>query len=347
MLGIEQFALAHSLGSSHGETRLIRKAYFESAGYVPLLHRTYELWNQLSLESRVPLLHQSGLLIITPNSGATGIAREGVLNTAKEHQIPIEILDTKEMARRFPQFKVPEGYDGILEPGAGYLLVERCVEEASRLAALHGAEILQHHPVQSWSSDGETVTVRTENETYTAAKLVVTAGPWSTGLLRDLKLPLNVRRVPQFWFSSDESYLSGRGMPCFAFDRPGHFIYGFPNFPGVGLKIADHTPGETIGHPDLLDRTARTMDAAAIQDCIRECLPGVQPSPIASSVCMYTLTPDEHFIVDRHPVHSNVVFAAGFSGHGFKFAPVIGECLADLATEGTTNLPIGFLRRRW
>jgi sarcosine oxidase len=343
-LGIEQYPIAHGLGSSHGVTRLIRKAYFESEAYVPLLHRAYELWDEISSESKAALLHRVGLLIMGPAQGSLSMG--GAAETARRHGVPIEILAAAEVRKRDPQFFIPDDHRALLEPGAGYLMVERCIEELCRLAQKHGATLHSEEAVQSWRADGDGVEVKTSRGTYRAGSLIITAGPWSARLVSDLGLPLQVRRVPQFWFPSTQAY-SGPRTPCFVFDHPGDFIYGFPHLPGHGVKVARHAPGEAVSDPARINRGVTPEDLEPIAKRIEWGLPGVTPTPLRHSICMYTLTPDENFVVDRHPAHPQVAFAAGFSGHGFKFASVMGEILADFAERGETRHPIDFLRRRW
>lgn len=341
VLGLEQYALGHGLGSSHGDTRLIRMAYFEEERYVPLVKRAYDLWDELSAATGKTLLHRSGLLIMGPESGGATLPK--LLAAAGKHDVRVEILSARELGERYPQFRPGDGYRGVFEPGAGYLEVENCVLAMAGRARELGAEIRENERVLDWSATASEVTVRTGAATYRAAKLVVTAGPWAGACLRDVGLPLTVLRVPQMWFDAPAAL---EGAPAFAFDRPEGFLYGFPRRNGR-IKMADyHPPTEEVADPASVDRSLRPADSAKVARCITECLPGVVPTPARASVCLYTMTPDENFVIDLHPRHENVAFAAGFSGHGFKFATVMGECLADLVATSSTALPIGFLRRR-
>lgn len=344
VLGIEQFSLGHALGSSHGATRLIRQAYFEEPRYVPLLKRVYPVWDAISAEAGTTLFHRTGLLILAPPGGGASLI--GVRRSAEQHGIAIQLVDESALGREFPQFRPGPGTTGIFEPGAGYLEVESCVIAMAQQAEAAGAELHFGETVAQWHADGTDVTVTTDRETYRAKRLVVTAGAWSSRLLAELGLPLRVLRVPQFWFPAPAETL--QTIPCFAFDGPESFLYGFPPLPGLGMKMGDHHPKETlVADPSAVDRNVYPADLTRLTRCIRDFLPGVSPEPRAWSVCMYTMTPDEHFLLDRHPHHENVVFAAGFSGHGFKFAPVIGEILADLSEHGQTPFDIGFLRLRF
>lgn len=333
VLGIEQFGIAHDRGSSHGETRLIRKAYFEHPNYVPLLKRSYKLWEDLNDSAGVSLLNKTGLVIYGPKQGHI---LTGTRKSAKEHSLPIENVSS----RKFPQFTPPKSFEGVYEQDGGYLAVEKCVEAHIDGAKKSGADLRFNEKVCGWKADNSGVTVETDSDRYFAKKLILTAGPWSGTILADLRLPLKVHRVPLFWFRSQASL-----DICFAFDLPYGFIYGFPKRDGF-VKIALHKPGSEVSDPTTVDRSVDSDAVEPIARAIRECLPEVDPTPVKSTVCMYTMTPDEHFIVDTHPKYPNVILAAGFSGHGFKFSSVIGEILADLAIDGMTRHPIQFLRRR-
>ncbi|KAF0694678.1 Aste57867_14448 [Aphanomyces stellatus] len=357
VLGIDQFNMAHALGSSHGKSRLIRKAYAEHPDYVPLLQRSYELWDALSQSTGDTLFHRTGLLYLGHDQSE--LCR-GVETSASLHDIPIEILTTDECTKRFPQFHVPDGYRAIFERDAGYIDVEGGVSAFCSEAQRLGAELHFDERVVGWTSsegDGSSttppiVTVTTAHGIYRASKLVLAAGAWSPSMLQTKNTALSVHKVPLFWFDSSQpaALEAANGMPCFGVHMPHAFVYGFPYVAGDGIKIAAHIPGAVVPDPTALDRsTVTAAELAPVIDCINACLPLVQPTPPrASAVCMYTMTPDEHFVLDVHAEYPrSVVVAAGFSGHGYKFAPVIGDILADLALQdGTTAHPIAFLRRR-
>lgn len=343
-LGIEQFEKAHSLGSSHGKSRLIRKAYFEHSNYVPLLERSYSLWDEIAKRSGRPLFHPTGLILYGSPTKSTVLS--GVRSSAKLHSIPIEELSPAVCAQRFPRLVVPEGFVGIYEPTGGYLEVENCVkaycEEAERL----GAELHFRERVIRWGKKGNAIQVVTDRQSYLTRKLLITAGPWSQDFLGELSVPLTVRRVPMYWFRCGTGFTEEEGMPSFAFDLPSGFIYGFPALRGEGIKIAPHLPGAEVSDPTHLDRNFLESELGPVAQCIRSYLPGVETVPVQSAVCMYTLTPDSHFVIDQLPAFEGVFFAAGFSGHGFKFSSVVGEILSDLSTSGKTDQPIDFLRIR-
>ena len=340
-LGIERHGVAHGFGSSHGVTRVIRKAYFEHPNYIPLLNRAYENWTRLQEESGEPLFVPTGLLVAGPPDSAV---IEGLSRCYAEHDLPHERLNAMEAMARHPQFALPRDYAAFFDPSGGYLLAEECIEHSLRLAEERGAEVLLHEETTAWKADSDGVRVFTEHGEYEAGALVVTAGPWSADALRELNLPLSLRRKVQLWYATpDAAPYSEGAMPVFYVAADYGGFYGFPARDEDGLKLAEHTGGDPLDNPDTLNRGLEPQDEEKALRFLAETLPGFEPERRRFSVCMYTMTPDEHFIIDRHPEHPNVALAAGFSGHGFKFASVVGEILADLATEGRTDLPVDFL----
>ena len=341
VLGLDQFPGGHDRGSSHGETRVIRQAYFEHADYVPLLLRAYELWRELEQEAAADLLHQVGLLQVGPPDGHVV---HGVLEAARLHGLSVESLSEVEAPLRFPGFRVPEGSVGVFEPSAGYLKVERCVLAHLTGAQKNGAELRFGITAQSWRAEGSGVRVETNQGTFSAGKLIITAGPWAPQFLADLGVPLQVRRKHLYWFPViDRSYHENQGCPTYLYELPHGVYYGFPQIDELGVKVAEHSGGACVTDPTNDPRPLDNADLARVESFLADFLPGVGRPMQRRSVCFYTMSPDEHFLVDRHPRHANVHFVAGLSGHGFKFTSVLGEVLADLALSGKTDLPIGFL----
>lgn len=340
-LGIEQYSIGHDRGSSHGETRIIRKAYFEHPDYVPLLLRAYDLWRDLEGAEELSLMHLCGLMLVGPPEGET-IA--GARLAAQLHNLPLETLLPADRGGKFAGFSVPEQFDVVYEPEAGFLEVEACVCAHVDAAVRTGASVAADEVVLDWSKAGNAFRVRTSRDEYEAAALILTAGAWTSGLLTSLSLPLTVVRKPQFWFPvRSDVYAEEQSAPAFYYEMPYGLFYGFPSRDGQTLKAAEHSGGDPAADPARLDRSVDARDWQSLARFLRECLPQVDPQPVRSSVCMYTLTPDHHFLVDRHPAFEHVAFGAGFSGHGFKFTPVIGEALVDLAIDGRTKYPIEFL----
>jgi sarcosine oxidase len=341
VLGVDRFRPPHSHGSSYGGTRLIRKAYFEDPRYIPLLRRSYALWDELSEACGISLFHRTGFL--TLSDGAGDIAKRMVEN-ASTHGVLVESLGATAVRRRFPQFTLPDEWQGLLEVDAGYLRVEDAISSQLRLARETGALVEPETQVLGWDARGDAVTVRTTAATYDAGALVLVPGGWSRSLLPGLDLSLTLRRAPQFWFPSKPQHAAGSGMPCFAFSRAGEFIYGFPSVDGAGVKIANYEPSDIITDMEARDRTCTPQELAPIASAISRHLIDISPSPQASSVCVFTLTPHENFILDRHPAHPNVILFSGDSGHAFKFAPVLGERIAHLVTGQRPAEDIAFLK---
>jgi monomeric sarcosine oxidase len=343
VLGIDRFQPPHDRGSSHGQTRIIRQAYFEHADYVPLLLESYRLWEELEHHAGRQLKRETGLVEIGP---ADGVVVPGVLRAAAQHGLEVEPLTAGEIQRRWPALRVPEKLTGVFERRAGLLHVEACVEACLDAAKRAGAELLTGVEVLDWSSGGD-ILVRTSAGDFHAARLVITGGAWAGELLAGLGIEFQVRRKAQLWFDARDSGTRADALfPCYLFELPRGVFYGFPEIDERGLKAAEHSGGDLVPAPLAVDRSLRESDRAPVEAFLHAHLPAAITPPREHSVCLYTMSPDEHFIVDRHPGNSRVVFAAGLSGHGFKFTPVLGRALADLALEGGSIMPIDFLSLR-
>jgi sarcosine oxidase len=344
ILGLEQFTEAHALGSSHGKTRLIRKAYFEHPDYVPLLDRSYELWNEIEKESREKLFHDTGLTIF--GDGNSTILK-GIKNSRDKFNLDVKELGLEAAQNWNSHFKVPKDFIGLTEDEGGFLEVEKCVSSYLQVARKIGAELRFEEPCLNWGTEGKGVWVQTSKEKFFADKLVITAGPWTSSILRDLNLKLQVHRVVQFWFQGKNSSVLNQIKNCFAFDMPYGFIYGFPIFSNSQtLKVAIHKPGDKVSDPNQVDRQITEKDHFEVSRFLNEVMPEIDPKPVEGSVCLYTMTPDEHFIIDTHPKFSQVSLACGFSGHGFKFASAVGSILSDLTITGESSDLGDFLRIR-
>ncbi len=341
VLGLEQYAFDHTLGSSHGQSRIIRQAYFEHPDYVPLLQAAYEGWDALSAGSATELFNRCGLLLAGPD---TGEVIAGTREAASLHQLPLEELNYDTAQRRYPAFNFREGDTILNEAQGGYLRVEACVAAHLAQARHHGATLHEMEPVSDWNRDGAGVRVTTDRAVYRAARLILCAGSWTGPLLASLALPLEVRRVVTAWFPTENpAFTLEKGCPVFAFQTPDGFYYGFPELDTRGVKLACHAPGLPVADPATVDRHVTAVDVAPLQAFARQYLQGIASAPSDSTVCLYTMSPDGHFIIDRHPEQEQVTFAAGFSGHGFKFCPAIGQILADLSITGKSELPRDFL----
>ncbi len=341
VLGLDAFGPAHARGSSHGQSRIIRRAYFEHPNYVPLVERALALWQALETEAAARLFEPVGLLQVGPAEGAV---LGGVRASAERHGLTIESLSATQIQRRWPGFQVPNRWQGLFEPGAGLLRVERCVLAHLDAARALGARLQTGETALHWQGTDQGVEVRTERDTYHARRLVMAAGPWAGGLLADLNLDLRVVRKTQIWFrAAAPEYQASAGFPAWLFETGDGVYYGFPALGRPELKAAEHSGGDRVVDPATVDRQLRPEEVARLAAFLSRCLPGVSFQPIAHAVCLYTLSPDEHFVIDHHPRLAQVVFAAGLSGHGFKFASVLGQALAEMALEGGTHLPIAFL----
>jgi sarcosine oxidase len=337
VLGLEQFTPAHDRGSSHGRSRVIRRAYFESPAYVPLLLRAYELWRALELQTGHELLRITGGLMIGHEASAVV---SGSIASARLHALAHEVLSATEVRQRFPAL-LPIDDVALYEPSTGVLFPEECISAHLHLAASLGAELRFELPVSSWHPIQDGVEVAAGGQLYRARRLVVTAGAWAGRMLAGLGLPLRPERNVLFWFDPRSNAMSFRDgdFPVFIWDQPDHAFFGIPDLDGGGVKVGFHHTGIDID-PENQDRTVRDAEEAAIRERLRRYIPELDGPLRSSTVCMYTNTPDEHFAIGLHPELPQVSIAAGFSGHGFKFACVVGEILAGLATTGSTRHPI-------
>ena len=337
MTGLDAFPRGHSNGSSGGLTRVIRLAYYEHPDYVPLLERAWALWRDLEQETGEDLLRQTGGVYAGPRDGELV---SGSLRSAREHGLEHELLDPDGLRERMPLFRFDPEWWGLVESTAGYLRPERAIAAHQALAERHGADLRFDERVATWATDGDGVRVTTDKGTYHADRLVIAAGAWNARLLPRIAPLLTVKRVPLFWFEPVAQRDALAELPVYIVDSGhGHGCYGFPYLADQGLKIATHGLGSPAD-PDTVDRDTHPADEAPVREFIKRYLPVADGPVRLTKICMYTVTPDEHFIVD---VEGPLTYASACSGHGFKFASVMGEVLADLALDGRTRHPIGFL----
>ncbi|MDE2572204.1 MAG: N-methyl-L-tryptophan oxidase, partial [bacterium] len=340
VVGLEQFGPAHALGSSHGGSRIIRQAYFEHPSYVPLLLRVYELWRDLERRSGERLmLRTGGLMAGFPESEVVA----GALRSARENGLPHQMLSAAEIRRRFPVLHPLQNEVALYEEPAGVLFPEACVLAHLRWATEAGAEARFGTALRAWRAAEHGVELETAaGERIEAETLVITAGAWLGEIAADLHLPLKIERNVMHWFepiAHAEDFAPDR-FPVYILHREGvPMFYGMPLLPDQGLKAAFHHSTE---YTELrsIDRTVSAEDVATFAQVFKGWIPDGAGRHLMSKVCMYTMTPDEHFVIGRHPAHHNVVVAGGFSGHGFKFCPIVGEIVADLAIDGKTPHPI-------
>ncbi|HKA09908.1 MAG TPA: N-methyl-L-tryptophan oxidase [Candidatus Dormibacteraeota bacterium] len=338
-IGFEQFEPGHDRGSGHGESRIIRSCYAEGPQYVPLLQAAFPLWRQLEEETATELLTENGALFLGRlDSGFV----KGARATADHHSLPYDILDPDTVQRRYPPHRLEAGEIGFLDLKAGFLRPELAVRTAVARAVQLGAQVVAPERVQAIQERGDAVAVQTPSRTYRAGHVIAAVGAWVGKLLPELGLPTWVERQVMVWYPArrPEEFTADR-FPIFIRDRgaPDLTWYGFPSLDGSTVKVAIHHDGQEAD-PDRLDRDIRESDYEAVTTLVRRAIPGLEPVPVRGKVCMYTNTPDGHFVIGRPPGTSRIVMLGPMAGHGFKFAAVVGAIGADLATEGSTGLPI-------
>lgn len=339
VLNIEKFGVNHEHGSSHGKTRIIRLTYYEDPRYIPLLRRAYEAWREVESKSGKTLLRITGGLMI--GNEDSGLVR-GATESARIHGLPHEVLSAQDVNARFEAFKLPEDLVAVRDPSAGVLLAEESVRSFVGLASQEGCEFRFSEEVKALRAAEEGIEVQTSLGTHTASKVVLCAGGWNGGLLAGA-LPLACERQVPLWFSSggQERFSAGR-MPVFMMEDGEGTYYGIPDL-GHGVKVARHHGGE-MGEPDGFERRATEADILPVASFIRKRLNGLDPTPTGSTTCIYSNTPDLNFVLGAHPKEPRLTLVGGFSGHGFKFASVVGEVAASLVAGEKTVYDVSFLR---
>lgn len=345
VLGIEQFDELHAMGASSGKTRIIRQAYFEDPAYVPMLLRAYELWRNLERASGEELLDLVGLLMLgKPDSEIIS----GSLLAASTHDLPVEWLNAAEVRRRYPVLRVHDGEVGVFEREAGAVFPERAIRAHLSVAREHGAQTRFRTAMRTWSGDAHGVSIELSDGTRVQTRsLILTLGPWFTQALAEAGVPLEIQRNVQVWFAPETSAYDAGAFPAFLIERESlpAPLYGFPDF-GDGVKAAFHSFG-ALTEPERLARDIDpSSDVLPVAQALDDWMPGAAGEFREAKACMYSLTPDRHFVIDRDPRDPRVILCGGFSGHGFKFASVVGEIAAQLALDGGTPHPIEFLSLR-
>jgi sarcosine oxidase len=332
---VEQFTPGHDRGSSHGLSRIIRLAYFEHPSYVPLLRRAFELWRELESESGERLLHVTGGMDIgRPGSRVF----EGSRESCTAHDLPHEILAAAEVNARFPGYHLPEDYRAVFQPDAGFLEPEKCITTNARLATARGATLMTGRDAVSWSPDSGGVVVRFTDGEIRARQIVLTAGAWMPKLVPSLARVLRPERQVVAWFGvEDTPAFSPERFPVFVMTTDDGIFYGFPEHGVAGFKIGKFHHRSELVDPDRASRTVHAEDESVLRECVRSFFPGANGPVIRASTCIFTNTPDEHFIIDRLPDVPEAVVVSACSGHGFKFCSVVGEIVADLVAEGGTR----------
>ncbi|PTX49811.1 sarcosine oxidase [Melghirimyces profundicolus] len=338
VLGVDRFHPPHSLGSSHGHTRIFRQAYLEGSSYVPLAQKSCELWKRLERETGKDVFAPVGGLMIGPPD--CPIVKSTVLS-AERYGLPYQMLTAADTARRFPAYLLQRDEVAVYEEAAGVLFPESCIQAHLTAAVRHGSEIQTRNPVLQWTARNGGVTVHTEKGVYQAERLVLSAGAWNPQLF-GFTVPLEVERKVPAWFQPAESprmFEPGR-FPAFVWHCTKELnIYGLPGFNGEGTKVGVHQGG-LKGAPDDLPRQASLAEVEELRRLVARRFPLLNQTPVTVDTCLYTNTPDGHFVLGPHPGYQNVFVAGGFSGHGFKFCSILGEIIADLAIESQTDFDI-------
>lgn len=341
-LVLEQFEHVHTKGAHSGETRIIRHAYAEGPDYVPLVFRADDLWMELEALAGELLFHRVGAIELSaPGNNHAALARESAI----EHGIPFEWLAMDDVRSRYPQFAVGDDWVGGFGDRGGFLDVERSLRAMASQARSHGVEIREHAKVEGWSASDSAVTVSVDGSTETADRLIITAGSWSNQVLGDAALPLRILRKTLFWLEVDDpARYTSDVLPVYIIGLPHHEFYGFPIWGRPGIKVAIHSGGDET-NPDSVDREISAAERDEIVEVARIALHGVTGRVLHEATCLYTVSPDHDFIVDFALGTSNVVIGAGFSGHGFKFTPAIGELLVQMLYGEREPLPLLSLSR--
>lgn len=332
VLGLDRWAPPHTMGSTHGLTRIIREAYYEHPLYVPLVRRAYEQWAALEAESGRTLFLRTGGLMIGP---AEGTLVAGARRSVRDHGLPHEEMPIAEARRRWPAVRGDDEWTALYEPRAGLLFPEACVEAMLARARALGAELCTDSPVLRWHAEGSGVVVESESGTYRGDRLVLAVGAWLPRLVPELRLPLTVERQVFHWMApaAQAHDLRPERLPIALWEyAPERFFCTFADT-GDGVKAQIHHEGEMVD-PELVRRDTTPDEEARTRALLARCIPAANGALLRTTVCLYTNTPDHHFIIDRHPEHAQVTLVSPCSGHGFKFASAIGEVVAELALEG-------------
>ncbi|HTV55891.1 MAG TPA: N-methyl-L-tryptophan oxidase [Terriglobia bacterium] len=342
VLGLERYNIPHSQGSSHGVTRIIRLAYCEHPSYVALLRRAYELWRDLQA------LYGRQLLYITGSIDAglpEGQVFQGSVRSCKLHGLDHTILTSAELSRRFPGYHLPPEIMAVLQPEGGLLIPELCVVAHVTMAQKHGADIRAREQVTHWEASGGRARVRTDRGSYEAEKLVISAGPWLAKLVDSAARIVNPERQALAWFQPlrPDLFLPER-FPVFNLELDGERYYGLPVFGVPGFKVGKYHHFHQPIDPDDPRREVYPEDERLLRDFVSRYFPEGAGPTMALRACIFTNTPDEHFILDRHPEFPEVLIASPCSGHGFKFCSVVGEIMADLVQNGETQHEISMHR---
>jgi sarcosine oxidase len=343
VLGLERYDIPHTKGSSHGITRIIRRAYYEHPSYIPLIERAYDLWDDLAERSERPIIHRTGSIDAGPPDDPVF---EGSRQSCEEHDIPHEVLTSAELTERFPGYRLPEEYNALYQSDGGFVVPEQAIIAHTQAAHEAGAEIHARTQVHDWTetSDGG-IRVETDHGSYQASSLVLAAGAWNHKLTDTLDgLAVPERQVLSWFQPKNPSLFQPETFPVWNLSVPEGRFYGLPVYDVPGIKLGKYHHRDEQINPDDWHRDPEPEDERLLRQFTENYFPEGAGPTMRLATCLFTNSPDEHFILDTLPDYPQVAVGAGFSGHGFKFASVIGEVLADLAADGDTDHPIGMFQ---
>lgn len=342
VLGLERHTPGHALGSSHGLTRIIRLAYFEHPSYVPLLRRAFALWRELEQGLDEPLLHVTGGLDVGPSAGSVFA---GSLRSCREHGLLHEVLDAPALAARFRAWRPAPDAMAVYQPDAGFLTPERCIAAHLARAQRAGAAVHTQERVLAVEKAPGGVRVRTDRAEYEAGQVVLTAGPWMGDLAPSLRSRLQPERQVLGWFGIDDrAAFAPSAFPVFVLEAEEGVFYGFPEYGVPGFKVGKYHHRFESVHPDRVPREVTAADEAALRLATSRYFPSANGPLQSATTCLFTNSPDEHFVIDRAPELPEALLVSACSGHGFKFCSVVGEICADLVTQDRTSHDIGLFR---
>jgi sarcosine oxidase len=343
VIGFDRYEPPHDRGSSHGESRVIRMAYFEDPSYVPLLGLAFEHWHRLEAATGESILTITGIL----EAGCRGAPLvQGSVTSAIEHNLPHELLTPRQVRARFPALSLPADWDCVFQPDGGVLRPERAIQLFLAAAQGLGADLRFKTAVRSVQPVDDHVEVQLESgELIESGSVVLASGPWISQLLPELRSQLVLTRQPLVWFRPrDQELVRADRMPVFFLQTRDDLIYGFPDLFGSGVKVASHLSGGYLSSADAVRQEVTQDERAHLAAVLHRYVPAASGDPYRATTCVYTRAPDGHFVLGLHPRHPQIIIASPCSGHGFKFASIFGEVIADLATTQSTDKPIDLFR---
>lgn len=336
---IDAFDPPHNQASHHGDTRMIRHAYGEGRQYVTLVKRAQQLWEELEEQTAYKIFEKTGVLGLGPQDSEF---LQETIAAAKKYELPLEILNNKEVKERWPGFSIPDHFIGCFEAESGLIYSDNAIKAYKEIAIKNGAELITNTPVQHIArEDQNTIKISTENNVFYAKKVIVSAGAWVSKLLPALKLPIHPTRKAFGWFDAPDTLYDMANFPSFYVEDNQHMCYGFPSIDGAGLKIGRSDGGQGIDPNQHKQNFGQyETDEDELRYFLKAYMPEANGALNQGKTCLYTISPDNHFIIDHHPEHENIIIACGFSGHGFKFGSVMGELLSQLAVDGKSSFDL-------